>query len=220
MLGTFITFEGGEGSGKSTLSKAVAAKLEEAGVDYVWTREPGGTPISEKIRDLLLDPENKEMRADTEALLYAASRAQHTYEKIIPALEEGKIVLCDRYIGSSFAYQGLARNRDWGDIAIINDFSLYGFRPDLEIVLDVDRDTALKRMTGRKLDRLEQEPEGFHELVRMGFQQQSAISPYSILLDGTKSLEELTKITLDLIIDVLEKKRDNFTLELLGGHKE
>lgn len=193
MNGLFITFEGGEGSGKSTISKMVYEKLQEKGYDCIWTREPGGVPIAEKIRELLLDPENKEMRPDTEALLYAAARAQHTYEKIIPAIQEGKIVICDRYIGSSFAYQGLARNRDWADIAIINDFSLYGFRPDIEIVLDVDLDTAKARMEGRKLDRLEQEPREFHELVRMGFQQESELSPYSILIDGKMPKEEIVE---------------------------
>lgn len=192
MRGLFITFEGGEGCGKTTISNAVAQRLDELGIEYIRTREPGGTPIAEKIRNLLLDPENAEMTPETEALLYAAARSQHTLEKIQPALNEGKIVLCDRYIGSSFAYQGLARNLGTNNIAEINDFGIHGFRPDIQFFINTPVNIALERMAKRgKLDRLEMEDLSFHYNVYNAFKWEVLAMPYVVELDGLRTIDEI-----------------------------
>ena len=201
--GLFITFEGGEGCGKSTISKIIKERLINDGYDVLWTREPGGTPIAEAIRGILLDPNYKEMLPATEALLYAASRTQHTLEKIVPALEEGKIVISDRYIGSSIAYQGWARNLGIKNIETINDFGIKGFRPDIEFFINIEPEIGLER-AGRikELDRLEQESIAFHKVVHSGFEVDAAIKSYVVTIDGHGTIEEIS----DEIYKIIQQK--------------
>lgn len=189
--GIFITFEGGEGCGKSSAIKGICRKFNEVGVDYICTREPGGTPISEKIRKIILDPSTPEMSPQTEALLYAASRAQHTEEKIKPALTSGQIVLCDRYLDSSLAYQGFARNLGIKNILNINDFGINYCRPDLVFFLNIAPTKAFNRIKKRDLDRLEHEQLKFHEDVYEYFCQAAKTYPYYRDIDATKSIDEV-----------------------------
>ena len=141
----FITFEGPDGSGKSTIIQKVYDYLIENNYDVIKTREPGGSPIAEKIRNLILDTENTKMGYRTEALLYAASRAQHVEETILPALNENKIVLCDRFLISSLAYQGVGRDLGIENVRKINEFAINGVFPDFVLFFDVDPITTLKR---------------------------------------------------------------------------
>lgn len=169
-MSLFITFEGPDGSGKSTLIAKVSKYLSEKNMDFIETREPGGTYISENIRDLLLDKENKAMSYRAEALLYAASRAQHVDELIRPSLDAGKIVLSDRFVLSSLAYQGAGRALGIDKVQEINDFATGGLKPDIIFFLKIDPETTLDRK--RKLDtvdRLEMESVNFHEKVYKGY---------------------------------------------------
>ena len=171
-MSKFITFEGGEGSGKSTVMKDVAARLTKEGYKLVLTREPGGTPIAEEIRNVILDKDNTKMDPRTEALLYAASRRQHLVEKIWPALERGEIVLCDRYLDSSLAYQGGARGLGVDEVLSINMFATEGEYPDLTLLFDLEPEEGLKRIEknkGREVNRLDLEKLEFHKKVRDNF---------------------------------------------------
>ena len=154
MKGIFVTFEGIEGSGKSTQVRMLVEYLKEHKLDYITTREPGGTPIAESIRTLLLDPGNAEMLPATELLLYCASRAQHTGELILPALAAGKIVICDRYYDSTYAYQGAARRLDEQMIETLTKMATFDTQPDLTVLLDVPVQAGLLRIKDRTLDRL------------------------------------------------------------------
>ncbi len=168
----FITFEGGEGAGKSTAIKKVVEKLESEGYQIVLTREPGGTPISEEIRNIILDKKNTEMDERTEALLYAASRRQHIVEKILPSVKEGKIVLCDRFLDSSLAYQGHARGIGIDKVLEMNLFATEGLEPDLTFFFDLDPEKGLERIaanSSREVNRLDVEKLSFHKKVREGF---------------------------------------------------
>ena len=167
----FITFEGPEGSGKSTQIALLAAHLRKEGYKVVLTREPGGSLIADKIRQILLDKNNKEICANAELLLYLASRAQHLYETVEPALKKGYIVLCDRFSDSTLAYQGYARGFDRKTIRDLNKFAVSGRKPDLTILFDIDIKKGLKRAHKAKnsKDRLELEPSAFHYKVRKGF---------------------------------------------------
>lgn len=170
----FITFEGGEGSGKSTAIKAIVQALEKEGYQIVLTREPGGTPISEEIRSVILDKKNTDMDPRTEALLYAASRRQHIVQKILPALKEGKIVICDRYLDSSLAYQGGARGLGIDNVLSMNLFATEGLEPDLTLLFDLDPQVGLDRInanSGREVNRLDVEKLAFHTKVRAAFHQ-------------------------------------------------
>jgi dTMP kinase len=169
MRGLFITFEGIEGSGKSTQVKLLVKYLEELHLPYITTREPGGTPIAEAIRNILLDPLCAEMLPETELLLYNASRAQHTGELILPALEAGKIVISDRYYDSTYAYQGAARSLDYDVIDALTAFATFNTVPDLTIVLYLPAEVGLSRIGNRTLDRLELEDLSFHQKVREQF---------------------------------------------------
>jgi dTMP kinase len=156
----FITMEGGEGSGKSTAIKEIVDSLTKEGYSVVLTREPGGTPISEEIRNVILDKKNTEMDPWTEALLYAASRRQHIVEKILPALKEGKIVICDRFIDSSLAYQGGARGLGVDKVYAMNQYATDGLLPDLTLLFDIEPEEGLKRIAanaGREVNRLDVE---------------------------------------------------------------
>ena len=144
--GYFITFEGPDGSGKTTVCNAVYQRLKDMGYDVVHTREPGGIEIAEKIRDIILDPQNVMMDAKTEALLYAASRRQHLVEKVIPSIEDGKVVICERFVDSSLAYQGYGRELGFDEVLSINKFAIGDYFPDMTVYLDVDEKTGLERI--------------------------------------------------------------------------
>lgn len=193
----FITFEGPDGSGKSTIIKKVYDKLINDGFDIVLTREPGGTPIAEKIRDIILDNSNVALDARTEALLYAASRRQHLVEKIRPALKEGKIVLCDRFLDSSLAYQGGGRNLGVQNVLNINLFATENTYPDLTLFFDIDPELGLKRVSQDKkrvADRLDNENENFHEKVYSTFKEiVNTNSQRIITIDASNSIEEVTE---------------------------
>lgn len=194
MKGIFISFEGPDGSGKTTQIKRFAEFLENRGYSVIMTREPGGTRISEKIRSIILDPDNAEMDGMTEALLYAAARAQHVAQLIRPSLEEGKIVLTDRFMDSSIAYQGYGR--DLGDkIRIINEYAVGDTHPDLTFFLDIDPLDGLKRAKNRdELDRLEQESLDFHKAVYEGYLKLSEIyKDRYVHIDASKSVDDIFK---------------------------
>lgn len=190
----FISFEGPDGSGKTTQIELLAEYLKSKGFDVLMTREPGGTAISEKIRQIILDPDNNEESEVTEALLYAASRAQHVAEKIKPALNRGSIVLCDRFMDSSIAYQAYARGLG-DDVIAINLFAIQGCSPDLTFFLDLDPEIGQKRQIARgKLDRLEQEGLAFQQKVYDGYKQLIAKYPRRFrVIDANRSLEEISK---------------------------
>lgn len=169
----FITFEGGEGAGKTSVLKAIGERLKEEQVNALLTREPGGIDIAEKIRAVILNPEHTKMHERTEALLYAAARAQHFYEKIIPALQEGKHVLCDRFIDSSLAYQGYAREIGVDDVLAINQFAIGQRLPDMTIFFDLAPEKGLARIQATRADeinRLDIEGIAFHQKVYEGYQ--------------------------------------------------
>ncbi|MEK1833544.1 dTMP kinase [Priestia megaterium] len=172
MSGTFITFEGPEGAGKTTIIHMVQQKLIQEGYNIVLTREPGGIRIAEQIREIILNPSNTEMDARTEALLYAAARRQHLVEKVIPELNKGNIVLCDRFIDSSLAYQGNARGIGVEDIFAINQFAIEQTMPQATLYFDIEPEVGLERINkGRKdeINRLDLESLDFHYKVRDGY---------------------------------------------------
>lgn len=188
----FITFEGPDGSGKSTIIQKVYDYLIENNYDVIKTREPGGSPIAEKIRNLILDTENTEMGYRTEALLYAASRAQHVEETILPALNENKIVLCDRYLISSLAYQGVGRDLGIENVRKINEFAINGVIPDFVLFFDVDPITTLKRKSSLDTaDRLEKEGNNFHERVYNGYKEILNSEKNIEIIDATQSVEDV-----------------------------
>ncbi|KNZ69177.1 thymidylate kinase [Thermincola ferriacetica] len=175
MTGKFITFEGPDGAGKTSQMKRAAQALQEKGYEVILTREPGGTEIGESIRSILLDPQNR-MSHRTEALLYAAARAQHVEELILPALQAGKVVLCDRFADSTLAYQGYGRGINLNLLNIVNSLAIGSLKPDLTIILDLDPQVGLNRIRNKRLavageteDRIEMETVEFHQRVREGF---------------------------------------------------
>ncbi|WP_238901273.1 MULTISPECIES: dTMP kinase [unclassified Clostridium] len=170
--GLFIVFEGGEGTGKTTAIDAIYDWITENNFECIKTREPGGIKISEQIRQVILSTDNKEMDAKTEALLYAAARRQHLVEKVIPALNQGVIVLCDRFIDSSLAYQGYARNLGIEEVLSINKFAIGEYMPDMSVLFDLDPKIGLARIANndcREVNRLDIEKLEFHERVREGY---------------------------------------------------
>ena len=170
--GLFIVFEGGEGTGKTTAIDTIYDWIRGNGFKCIKTREPGGIKISEEIRQVVLNKDNKNMDARTEALLYAAARRQHLVEKVIPALEVGSIVLCDRFIDSSLAYQGYARNLGIEEVMSINKFAIGEYMPDMTILFDLDPRIGLERIksnNSREINRLDLEKLDFHERVRTGY---------------------------------------------------
>lgn len=187
----FITFEGGDGSGKSTQITKLQNTLRKKGYDVLLTREPGGTLISEKIRQLILDKNNREMMPVAEALLYAAARAQLVSQVIRPALEEGRIVICDRFLDSSTAYQGFGRQL--GDaVNVINGFAIDGCMPDLTIFLKLDPEAGRGRIGSREKDRIEMEPDAFHRRVAEGYRWLEEHYPERILaVDASGSIEKI-----------------------------
>ncbi|MDQ0485115.1 dTMP kinase [Guptibacillus hwajinpoensis] len=193
MRGLFITFEGPDGAGKSTQVQKLSNYLTEEGIPFIHTREPGGTAISDQIRSLILNPVHKEMVDETEVLLYAASRSQHVKEKIVPALEQGYIVLCDRFVDASIAYQGVGLGLDVEKIKLINEFATGGLTPDRSYMIDLPVSVGRERMAARnQLDRIEQKGTAYHETVRGAFlelyeEQQERIT----LINGENNVEEI-----------------------------
>ncbi|MDE5788996.1 MAG: dTMP kinase [Clostridia bacterium] len=170
MRGKFITFEGCEGSGKSTQIRLLSEKLTAAGVDFIVTREPGGSDVAEQIRKIILDGKNVSMCDECEALLYAAARIQHLKEIVEPALAAGKLVVCDRYVDSSLAYQGAARGLGEKYISDINSVALNSYPPDLTVFLNISPEKAFERKHGAdKSDRMEQQGLEFHNKVYAGY---------------------------------------------------
>lgn len=202
----FITFEGVEGSGKSTQAKQLAAYLEANGYKVLLTREPGGPSISEKIRETLLDKSNTAMFAETELLLYMASRAQHTGEWIIPALKRGEIVISDRYIDSSYAYQGGGRQLDMSVIETIGNYATFGLKPDITVLLDIPVEVGMERMKGFELDRIELEHIEFHRRVREFFLNvaKKETERY-IVIDGCGTPESIQKEIREKILSKIKE---------------
>ena len=196
MTGLFITFEGGEGCGKSTQIAALKARLKAMGKTVVQTREPGGTALGESVRNLLqYDDAGQGMSPEAELLLFAASRAQHVRELIAPAIAEGQIVLCDRFLDSTTVYQGVARAIDSKKVDTINQFAIGDTKPDLTILIDLPPEIGLARVHARsngKLDRMEKEAIEFFQAVRQGYLDLAKSEPKRFLvLDGSQSVEEL-----------------------------
>ncbi|WP_138159384.1 dTMP kinase [Peptoniphilus catoniae] len=205
MRGLFITFEGPDGCGKSTTAEAIYEKLKNE-YDIIRTREPGGTAISEKIRSLILDNANSNMSYRTEALLYAASRAQHLEEKIIPAVNSGKIVLCERFVLSSIAYQGYGRGIGVKDIEIINNFATGGFEPDITFLFDTKGKSTLERKLLDNPDRLENSGEDFHLKVRQAYKKLAENPKYTVI-DASRSEKEVFLECLEILYKRLEVVR-------------
>ncbi len=205
----FISFEGPDGSGKSTVSKLVKEKLEKDGISLILTREPGGSKIAEQIRNVILDKENTALDARAEALLYAASRRQHLVETILPALKEGKLVLCDRFVDSSLAYQGGGRNLGVEEILNLNLFATESIFPDYTLFFNISPEEGIKRLSNDKqrvADRLDLESENFHDKVYDTFIELSKkFKDRYIIIDATKPLDEVVNETYRIIKEKLNE---------------
>lgn len=210
MKGIFITLEGNDGSGKSSVIEAIRKTLEEKGYPVVYTREPGGSKIAENIRKVILDVENTGMDPRTEALLYAASRREHIEKTIRPALETGKIVLCDRFIDSSLAYQGYARGLGIDEVYNMNLYATDGLLPDLTILVCVKPEIGMARITQNhrgELDRLESEKMEFHQKVYQGYLTVQEKFPSRIqIINGEKTKEEVRLDALEIVLRFIGEK--------------
>lgn len=212
MKGKFITFEGVEGCGKTTQANLLVNFFKENDYDVFFTREPGGPPISEKIRKILLSKSNQEMHKLTEVFLYMASRSQHTTEWIIPALEMEKIVICDRYYDSTYAYQGNARKISKDVIDYLNHIATVGLKPDLTFILDLPVEVGLKRIkklpeNAGGIDRLEGESLKFHQDVRSSYIDLAKSEPDRVvLLDGMQEVSRIRK-------QIINRIKSKFDLE-------
>ena len=202
--GRFITVEGGEGAGKSTVLALIRDELLRRGLDVLLTREPGGIDIAEQIRNIILNPAHTQMDIRTEALLYAAARRQHLTEKVKPALEAGRIVLCDRFIDSSLAYQGHARGIGIEAVYAINRFAVEDCMPDLTLLFDVSPEVGLARINaakGREVNRLDLEDLRFHERVREGYQLAVQLDPKRfVVIDAEQPMEQVYKAALAAVL--------------------
>lgn len=211
MTGLFITIEGPDGAGKSGLIKRLVPAIQSMiNHPLVVTREPGGSVIAEEIRKLILDPKHLTMDARTEALLYAASRRQHVVEKILPALSRGEVVLCDRFVDSSIAYQGQARGIGMEKVMAINEFAIEGLKPDITLYLDVDVEVGLKRIKDKKSkrtqDRLELEAVTFHEEVSKAYHLLIEKDPSRFrIIDASLDQDSVFQNALDALITVIEE---------------
>lgn len=205
MAGIFITVEGPDGAGKTSLIQTLVPILEQQlKNELIITREPGGIPISEEIRQVILDPKNTTMDDRTEALLYAAARRQHLVEKVLPALAANKVVLCDRFVDSSLAYQGAGRGLGMDEVASINNFATAGKLPDLTLYLDIESEKGLARIQkGRQtseIDRLDQESLAFHKKVRGGYLSLVAEHQERIeVIDASLELSQVVEASLSVI---------------------
>ena len=201
----FIAFEGGDSAGKSTQAARLAESLQADGQTVVRTREPGGTEIGEKLRSLVLDHGHGHIDARTEALIFAASRAAHVHQVILPALERGDVVICDRYIDSSVAYQGAGRGLGADSVLDINLWAVEGLRPDLTVLLDVDHVEGRGRRTSgaAEEDRMESEPDSFHERIRTAFRMQASANPaHYLVLNASDPVDAISEI---IVRSVLER---------------
>jgi dTMP kinase len=200
MKGMFLSFEGSDGSGKSTHIRLLSEKLREMGYTVLVTREPGGCPISEKIRELVLDKENIEMTPVAEALLYAAARAQHVSQVIRPALERGEVVITDRYVDSSIAYQGYGRGLGEELVAAINAPAIGELMPDITFFMSVDTKETVRRISDRELDRIELEGMSFHDRAYAAFQLLAAKFPGRIItVDASRSKPEVHQAVMEAV---------------------
>ena len=207
MKGLFIVMEGPDGSGKTTQINLLEQYLKEAGYECLITREPGGTVIGEEVRELILNPEYKEMSPVTEMLLYAASRAQLVHEVIGPALEAGRIVISDRFVDSSSVYQGIARNLGISTVAAVNAPGIGIYRPDGIFFIDLSEAEGIRRKKNqKKLDRMEQESIDFHHLVSEGYRKVLAERPEVIKIDGGKDIDVIQKKIRNHVDELLKKK--------------
>lgn len=207
MNGLFITLEGPEGAGKSTNRDFIASRLRERGVEVLLTREPGGTPLAERIRELLLAPSDESMAVDTELLLMFAARAQHLDRVIRPALEAGQVVLCDRFTDATYAYQGGGRGVSMARIAELERFVQGRLRPDLTLVFDLPVEVGLQRAAARgRLDRFEQENRSFFDAVRQTYLERAAQAPERYrVIDAAKPLADVQSYLDALLPELLER---------------
>lgn len=209
MNGHFITLEGGEGVGKTSIIQTLKNELINIGYDVITTREPGGIEIAEQIRDIILSPKNIKMDARTEALLYAAARRQHLVEKVFPALKEGKLVLCDRFIDSSLAYQGYARGIGMEEVYSINNFAIQNCMPHLTLLLDMEPIKGLQRIEAnkhREKNRLDLEDIQFHESVYEAYHILAEKYPARIkLVNADQTIEKVAAEAVRSIVSYLEK---------------
>ena len=207
MKGLFIVMEGPDGSGKTTQINLLKEYLEEAGYECLITREPGGTVIGEEVRQLILNPEHKEMSPVTEMLLYAASRAQLVHEVIGPALEEGKIVISDRFVDSSIVYQGIARKLGISTVSAVNAPGIGIYRPDGIFFIELSEEEGLRRKKEQKnLDRMEQEGIDFHHMVSEGYRKVLSGRPEVMKIDGGRSIDTIQKKIRNHVDELLKKK--------------
>ena len=207
MKGLFIVMEGPDGSGKTTQINLLKEYLEEASYECLITREPGGTVIGEEVRQLILNPEHKEMSPVTEMLLYAASRAQLVHEVIGPALEEGKIVISDRFVDSSIVYQGIARKLGISTVSSVNAPGIGIYRPDGIFFIDLSEAEGLRRKKEQKnLDRMEQEGIDFHHMVSEGYRKVLSGRPEVMKIDGGRSIDTIQKKIRNHVDELLKKK--------------
>ena len=203
--GLFITVEGCDGCGKSSATQLVVQSLMDKGYDVIHTREPGGIDIAEQIRSVILDPKNTDMEKRCEALLYAASRRQHLVQKVLPALAEGKIVVCERFVDSSLVYQGYARGIGIDEVWNINQFAIENHMPDLTLFMDVDYQVGLERIANRSgKDRLDIESNEFHQKVYQGYQLvYKKFKDRMTLIDASKPLNQVVSDMVSVIEDKL-----------------
>lgn len=188
--GLFVCFEGGEGGGKSTQSKLLAERLTERGLTPLLTREPGGTPVGQTLRSIVLSPETGHLADKTEALIYAADKAEHVASLVLPALERGEVVIMDRYVDSTLAYQGAGRSLDVAELEAVARWATGDLRPHLTVVLDLEPSHGLGRFDER--DRIEAEGLDFHERVRSAFLEMAADNPeHYLVLDARGQIEEI-----------------------------
>lgn len=204
----FITFEGPEGAGKTTVIRKITERLEQENIKVLSTREPGGIDIAEKIRAIILDPKHTIMDERTEALLYAAARSQHYFEKVRPALDEGKLVICDRFIDSSLAYQGYARGIGVDEVLAINEFAIGKKLPDLTILFDLAPEVGLARIQAngeREINRLDVESLAFHKKVREGYSLLVERYPERIkVVNAEQSVDQVIEDVWSIITDVIQ----------------
>lgn len=202
----FITFEGPEGSGKTSQIVLLAAYLREQGYEVVQTREPGGTSIGDQIRAVLHDVDNGEMQSVTELLLYSASRAQLVRELVQPALDGGKIILCDRYADSTIAYQGYGRGLDLDELHMLTKFATGGLKPHLTVLLDIDveRGLARRQVNGEEMNRLDLEAVSFHQKVRSGYHSLVEAEPERwVVVDADRSVDVVQKDLRKIVVEKL-----------------
>lgn len=210
MKGMFITFEGTDGSGKTTVIKEITERLLKSNIDFITTREPGGIDIAEQIRSVILNKDNTSMDPRTEALLYAASRRQHLVEKVLPALNDNKIVICDRFVDSSLVYQGHARGIGIEEVYSINKFAIDNIMPDFTIYLDCDPMVGLSRIAKsneRVADRLDLEPSEFHLKVYKGYEIiKQKYNDRIVTIDANRDIEDVVN---DVYKVILSKLKDD-----------